>query len=233
MRLAFLFIVVGYGTKAGFAPMHTWLPDGHAEAPAPISALLSGVLLKSALYAILRFYTIANACIGDRTYTSAILLGAGVVSLVLAAPLILKEQNPFKRVLAYHSLEHMGIITFGVGIGAPLALFGALLHTFNHATTKSLMFLAFGNIMRRYEARGIQAQQAIDLGVAQENGRVTAQDANEVRVDALALVIHKAPHQAGGQRGHHHGDEDENAKQVACEEVSIEQQGEAEPDGEL
>ncbi len=150
IRLSFLFILIGYGTKAGLAPMHTWLPDGHGEAPSPISALLSGVLLKSALYAILRFYTLTNTVLGDTTFTSTVLLGAGVLSLLVATPFILKE-NPFKRVLAYHSLEHMGIITFGIGIGGPIALFGALLHTFNHAITKSLMFLSFGNVMRRYE----------------------------------------------------------------------------------
>lgn len=152
VELSFLFILVGYGTKAGFAPMHTWLPDGHGEAPSPISALLSGVLLKSALYAILRFYTITNAVLDDSThFTSTILLGTGLFSLLAATPFILKE-NRFKRVLAYHSLEHMGIITFGVGIGGPIALFGALLHTLNHAITKSLMFLSFGNILHRYNA---------------------------------------------------------------------------------
>ncbi len=150
VKLSFLFILVGYGAKAGLAPMHTWLPDGHGEAPAPISALLSGVLLKCALYAILRFYTITNAALDSTSFTSSILLGMGLLSLLIATPFILKE-NRFKRVLAYHSLEHMGIITFGVGVGGPVALFGALLHTLNHAVTKSLMFLSFGNVMRRYE----------------------------------------------------------------------------------
>ena len=149
VQLAFLFVLVGYGTKAGLAPMHTWLPDGHGEAPAPISALLSGVLLKSALYAILRFYTITNAVLGNNSFTSAILLGAAMLSLLIATPFILKA-NRFKRVLAYHSLEHMGIITFGLGIGGSVAIFGALLHVLNHAVTKALMFMAFGNIVRSY-----------------------------------------------------------------------------------
>lgn len=150
IKLSFLFAVFGYGTKAGLAPTHTWLPDGHGEAPAPVSALLSGVLLKSALYAILRFYSITNAALRDNTqFTSVILLSLGLLSLVLAVPFILKE-NRFKRVLAYHSLEHMGIITFGIGIGGPIALFGALLHTLNHALTKSLMFLCYGNVIRAY-----------------------------------------------------------------------------------
>lgn len=150
VMLSFLFILIGYGTKAGFAPMHTWLPDGHGEAPAPISALLSGVLLKSALYAILRFVALTNQTLGNNRFTSSLLLGTGIISLVLATPFILNERNRFKRVLAYHSLEHMGIITFGLGIGGSIALFGALLHTLNHALTKSLMFLAFGNVLNRY-----------------------------------------------------------------------------------
>lgn len=152
VQLAFLFILVGYGAKAGLAPLHTWLPDGHGEAPPPISALLSGVLLKSAMYAILRFYVITNATLQDNAaFTSTVLLGAGLLSLVIATPFILKEKNYFKRVLAYHSLEHMGIITMGIGIGGNVALFGALLHIFNHALTKALMFLSFGHIVNRYE----------------------------------------------------------------------------------
>jgi hydrogenase-4 component F len=164
VRLSFLFILIGYGTKAGFAPMHTWLPDGHGEAPSPISALLSGVLLKSALYAILRFYTITNLNQGNSyrpqrsAFTSNILLISGLLSLGLATPFILKR-NKFKRVLAYHSLEHMGIITFGIGIGGEVALFGALLHALNHALTKALMFLTFGYVRREYVDRGQDEDQ--------------------------------------------------------------------------
>lgn len=149
IHLSFLFVLLGYGTKAGLAPMHTWLPDGHGEAPYPISALLSGVLLKSALYAILRFYTITNAALPGSVFASRMLLGAGLLSLAVATPCILKR-NAFKRVLAYHSLEHMGIITFGLGVGGPVATFGALLHALNHGITKSLMFLAYGNVQDCY-----------------------------------------------------------------------------------
>jgi hydrogenase-4 component F len=152
--LSFVFVLIGYGTKAGLAPMHTWLPDGHGEAPSPVSALLSGVMLKSALYAILRFYTITNLNkSANASLTNGILLGAGLLSLALATPFIVKG-NRFKRVLAYHSLEHMGIITFGIGIGSSLALFGALLHALNHALTKALMFLVFGYIQSAYQDRG-------------------------------------------------------------------------------
>jgi len=153
---AFLFALVGYGTKAGLAPLHTWLPDGHGEAPAPISALLSGVLLKASFYVILRFYILTNAVLQKThpDWTSYALLIAGLLSLLIATPFILKK-NPFKRVLAYHSLEHMGIIAFGFGIGGPIAIAGALLHMLNHAITKALMFLAYGNISRKYEKEGI------------------------------------------------------------------------------
>lgn len=149
---AFLFALVGYGTKAGLAPLHTWLPDGHGEAPAPISALLSGVLLKASFYVILRFYVLTNAVLEDTHpgWTSYALLIAGVFSLLVATPFILKK-NSFKRVLAYHSLEHMGIIAFGFGIGGPIAIAGALLHMLNHAITKALMFLSYGNITKNYE----------------------------------------------------------------------------------
>jgi hydrogenase-4 component F len=164
VTLSFLFVLIGYGTKAGFAPMHTWLPDGHGEAPSPVSALLSGVLLKSALYAILRFYTITNLNQGNTIFTSSVLLFSGLFSLMLATPFILKG-NKFKRILAYHSLEHMGIISFGIGIGGPVALFGALLHALNHALTKALMFLTFGNVRREY----VQQTQMPDL----DEGRIT------------------------------------------------------------
>lgn len=159
---AFLFALVGYGTKAGLAPLHTWLPDGHGEAPSPISALLSGVLLKASFYVILRFYILTNAVLGKThaDWTSYALLIAGLLSLLMATPFILRK-NPFKRVLAYHSLEHMGIIAFGFGIGGPIAIAGALLHMLNHAITKALMFLAYGNISRKYDEINIPIAGAL------------------------------------------------------------------------
>ena len=167
--LAFLLVLVGYGTKAGLAPLHTWLPDGHGEAPAPVSALLSGVLLKLAVYAILRFYTITNAALGSIAMTSNLLFGAGLLSLIVATPFILKR-NRFKRVLAYHSVEHMGIICFGIGIGNPFALAGALLHTFNHAVTKALMFLAYGHLERQYRRA---RESAAGPGAALDDREIT------------------------------------------------------------
>ena len=159
VEMAFLLIVLGYGTKAGLFPMHTWLPDAHGQAPYPVSALLSGVLLKSALYALLRFFILTNLALNgpgnhpQNRFASIALLLAGLLSLVMAVPFILSRQEiHFKRVLAYHSLEHMGIITFGFGLGVPIALFGALLHALNHALTKALMFLSYGTIEGSYSA---------------------------------------------------------------------------------
>jgi hydrogenase-4 component F len=153
MRLALLFIVVGYGTKAGLAPMHTWLPDAHSEAPSPISALLSGVLLNCAMYAILRFYALAAPSVG-RAYPDRLLLGFGLLSLLVATLLILR-QHDYKRLLAYSSVEHMGLAAVGVAFGGPIGLTGALLQLVNHAVTKSLMFFASGHVLLRYRTKEI------------------------------------------------------------------------------
>ncbi|HTS14952.1 MAG TPA: hydrogenase 4 subunit F [Candidatus Sulfotelmatobacter sp.] len=153
MRLAFLFIVVGYGTKAGLAPMHTWLPDAHSEAPSPISALLSGVLLNAALYAILRFYTLTVPAVGVAD-VGALLLGFGLLSLLVAA-LFMLRQNDYKRLLAYSSVEHMGVIVVATAFGGPLGMTAALLQLVGHALAKSLMFFAAGHVLLRYETKEI------------------------------------------------------------------------------
>lgn len=153
MRLAFLFIVVGFGTKAGLAPMHTWLPDAHSEAPSPISALLSGVLLNCALYGILRYYALTVPSVG-RSYPVVLLLGFGLLSLLVAALLILRQRE-YKRLLAYSSVEHMGIIALGVAFGGVLGLYGALLQMLNHAATKSLMFFASGQVLLKYQTKQV------------------------------------------------------------------------------
>lgn len=153
MRLAFLFIVVGYGTKSGLAPMHTWLPDAHSEAPSPISGLLSGVLLNCAMYGILRYYALAVPSIGQ-AYPTMLLLGFGLLSLLVAALLMLRQRD-YKRLLAYSSVEHMGIVALGVAFGGPLGLYGALLQMLNHAVTKSLMFFGSGQVLLKYETKQI------------------------------------------------------------------------------
>ncbi len=144
VKLAFVFVIVGYGTKIGFVPMHSWLPDAHAEAPTPISALLSAVLLTCAMYAVMRYDAIVSRAVGP-LFSHSLLLVFGLASVIVAGLLILVQRN-LKRLLAYSSIEHMGIIAIGLGLGGPLGIFGALLHTCNHALAKSLLFFGAGNI---------------------------------------------------------------------------------------
>ena len=159
LKVAFIFILVGYGTKAGLAPMHTWLPDAHSQAVAPISALLSGVLLKTAVYAILRFGMIIIKSMGF-SYFAHLMILFGVISLIISSGFILVQKD-LKRLLAYSSIEHIGIISIGFGLGAPLAIAGALLHIFNHAVTKSLMFFGAGNIVGVYKKHNMNAIRGV------------------------------------------------------------------------
>jgi hydrogenase-4 component F len=154
MTLAFIFALVGYGTKAGLAPMHTWLPDAHSEAPSPTSAMLSGVSLKIAVYALLRFHILTTACLGSG-FSGNLLLGFGLFSMLLAGPFILVQKN-LKRMLAYSSLEHVGLIFAAVGMNAPLTVFGALLHMGYHALTKPVLFFAAGNIHQQFHTLDFQ-----------------------------------------------------------------------------
>src|SRR5271169_6259119 len=124
--------------------MHTWLPDAHSEAPSPTSAMLSGVSLKVALYALLRFHILTTACLGS-SFSRTLLLVFGLGSMCLAAPFILVQTN-LKRLLAYSSLEHVGLICVGIGLNSSLTIFGALLHMGYHALTKPVLFFAAGNI---------------------------------------------------------------------------------------
>ncbi len=153
VKLAFLLAAVGFGTKVGFVPVHTWLPDAHSEAPSPVSALLSGSLLAAALYAILRFYQVTVAT-GNAHFASRVLLVLGSVSLVTASLYVLRQES-YKRLLAYSSIEHMGVIALGVGFGAPIAVAGALLHVITHGAAKGLAFFGAGSILRRYDTKEI------------------------------------------------------------------------------
>ncbi|MGI8712728.1 MAG: proton-conducting transporter membrane subunit [Solirubrobacteraceae bacterium] len=153
VALAFVLSVVGFGTKAGFVPMHTWLPDAHSEAPAPVSALLSGSLLAAAFYAILRFFQVAVAT-GQQSFAEHVLIVFGVISLVTAGLSVIRQGN-YKRLLAYSSIEHMGIIALGIGFGAPLAVAGALLHVVTHASAKGLAFFGAGSLLRGYDTKEV------------------------------------------------------------------------------
>jgi hydrogenase-4 component F len=159
VELAFVFLVVGYGTKAGLAPMHTWLPDAHSEAPAPVSALMSGVLLAVGVYAILRFKPVVDLAAGP-AFTERILLGLGLLSMAVAA-LFLWAPTNFKRMLAYSSIEHIGLACVGLGFGGPWGTAGALLHIANHALAKSTLFLLAGRIRAAYGSTDITAVRGL------------------------------------------------------------------------
>lgn len=148
VRLAFVLAVLGYGTKMGLFPVHTWLPDAHSEAPTPVSALLSGSLLTIAFYAILRYYQIAIRAVGV-DFPREVLLAFGIASLALAA-LYLLSQRDLKRMFAYSSIEHMGILMIGMSFGVTIAVVGVLLHVLAHAAAKSTAFFGAGSVMRRF-----------------------------------------------------------------------------------
>jgi hydrogenase-4 component F len=154
LQAAFVLVLVGYGTKMGLAPMHTWLPDAHGEAPAPVSALLSGALLPCAFLAILRVFHICNAA-GGGEFSRPIMMTIGLFSMAVGA-VFMTGQRDMKRLLAYSSVEHMGILVVGIGIGGP-GIFGALLHVINNGLTKVALFLSAGNIQNAYGSRSSEA----------------------------------------------------------------------------
>jgi hydrogenase-4 component F len=155
LRLAFVFALVGFGTKAGLAPLHSWLPDAHGHAPTPVSAVLSGVLLNCALYCLSRFLPVVEPSAPG--WAASVLVPFGILSMAVAAAFIVHERD-VKRLLAFHSVEHMGIITLGLGFGAPAA---ALFHTFNHSVCKMLTFFCAGTLAQRYQSRDMSRMHGI------------------------------------------------------------------------
>ena len=147
LALAFVFLLVGYGTKVGLAPLHNWLPDAHAEGPTPISAVLSGLLLNVALYAVVRCKILVEGSLHS-SLPSRMLMGFGLLSVVLAA-LFLFRQRDIKRLFAYSSIEHMGLATFAFGLSGPVATFAALLHMTVHSLTKSAIFFTVGHAAQK------------------------------------------------------------------------------------
>lgn len=147
LGLAFVFLLVGYGTKVGLAPLHNWLPDAHAEGPTPISAVLSGLLLNVAIYAVVRCKILVEGSL-QSSLPSRMLMGFGLLSVVVAA-FFLWRQRDIKRLFAYSSIEHMGIITFAFGMGGPVANFAALLHMTVHSLTKSAIFFTVGHAAQK------------------------------------------------------------------------------------
>jgi hydrogenase-4 component F len=151
-QLAFVFLLVGFGTKAGLAPMHTWLPDAHGEAPAPLSAMMSGVMLAVALYAVARWKAVIDAALGYG-FADTLLVIVGVATLIVGT-LSLVTQRDYKHLLAYSSIEHTGLACFGLALG-PAGIFAALFHLTGHALAKSAAFLLSGRVLERYRSHAI------------------------------------------------------------------------------
>jgi hydrogenase-4 component F len=154
LKLAFVFVLIGFGTKAGIFPMHAWLPDAHSEAPSPVSALLSAVLLNCALLVVIRFSIILNQGIGPK-FTQNLFLVFGTLSVTISA-LFMFVQRDIKRLLAYSSVENIGLIVLGFGIGGAVGILAALLQAINHSLVKSLMFCTSGNILMKYHTRDLR-----------------------------------------------------------------------------
>jgi hydrogenase-4 component F len=159
MRLAFALLVLGFGTKAGLVPLHSWLPDAHSQAPAPVSALMSGVLLPVAVYALARYRVIAVASV-DPGFVRGLLLAVALLSLLLAAGVLLAQRD-YKRLLAYSSIEHMALAVVGVAIGTPLAIAAALLHLVGHGLGKAVLFCGAGEILAREGSTRIDAVRGL------------------------------------------------------------------------
>lgn len=160
MKLAFVFIIIGFGTKAGFAPLHTWLPDAHSQAPSPISAVLSGVLLNCAIYGIIRYHLIVSGTTLGGEFGSRLLIGFGLASVAVAVPFVLVQRD-VKRLLAYSSVEHIGLIALAIGFGGRIGVYAGLLHLINHAVTKALLFFVAGELVQRYGTRRIAAIRGV------------------------------------------------------------------------
>lgn len=154
VSLSYLLVLIGYGTKVGLAPMHTWLPDAHSESPAPVSAMLSGALLNAAMLGIVRYLAVCDAA-GVGHFTRTILVALGVLSLLVGA-LFIVRQDGIKRLMAYSSVEHMGVVALGFGFGGLFGVAGALYHMLNHSLNKSLMFFGAGNAMRSFGTKDIR-----------------------------------------------------------------------------
>ena len=157
MRLAFVLVLLGYGTKAGLAPMHTWKPDAYSEAPVPSAAILSSAMLNCAVYGLLRFYILTSRCLGPE-FPGRLLLLLGVLSMGISVPFVLLQRN-FRRLLAYSTIDQAGIMATALGIGGPLGTLALMLHMTYHTVAKTLLFLCAGNVYQHYKTdlfRGIK-----------------------------------------------------------------------------
>jgi len=178
LKLAFIFLLVGYGTKIGLVPMHTWLPEAYSEAPAPVTAMLAGVLETVAVYAVLRSKAIVDQALPPE-FSGNLLMLFGFVSFAMAALFVLIQHN-YKRLFAYSSIEHMGLAMMGFGVGGLVGTFGGLFHLLNHALAKSLAFFSAGNVHRRFATCEIDEVQGL--------AKVQPVTAVAILVAGLALV---------------------------------------------
>ena len=197
LKAAFLFFLVGYGTKMGLAPLHTWLPDAHSEAPSVVSALLSGALLNCAFLAILRVHALLAAA-GLAAFSADLLVLFGLISMAVAAVFILGQAD-FKRMLAYSSVEHMGILALGVGIGG-VAAFGAMLHTVNHSLTKAMLFLAAGNILALYRTKSTTRVRGVLRTLAGHRRALAGRVSGHHRLAAVRAVSERVDDPQGRAR---------------------------------
>jgi hydrogenase-4 component F len=182
MRLAFILILLGYGTKAGIAPMHTWKPDAYSEAPIPGAALLAAAVLNCALYGLVRFYILSSKCLGPE-FASHLLILFGLLSMAVAVPFILVQKN-FRRMLAYSSIDHSGIMVLALGFGGPLGVLGMLLHMTFHSITKPLLFFCAGNV---------QQQLKTDLFREAKNGLIHSMPLSGAAFLMATLAVTGAP----------------------------------------
>jgi hydrogenase-4 component F len=158
LKAAFVLALVGYGTKMGLVPLHTWLPDAHSQAPSPVSALLSGALLNCAFLAIARVYQICLAS-GDAAFARTLLTASGLVSIAVATAFLVRQRD-YKRLLAYSSVENMGIVTLGLGLGGS-ATYGALYQAMSHSVCKAGLFLLAGNVLREFGTTDARAVHGV------------------------------------------------------------------------
>lgn len=159
LKIAFIFLLLGYGTKVGLAPMHSWLPDAHSQAPAPVSAIFSGFLLNLSLYCVMRYIPLVEVSTKHSGWSLRIMVLFGIISILVSAAFVLAQRD-VKRFLAYSSMEHMGIITMGIGIGG-MGAFAAMFHTLNHSLCKSLAFFCTGRLGQLYGTHNIEGLSGI------------------------------------------------------------------------
>lgn len=207
VKVAFIFILIGYGTKIGLVPMHTWVPEAYSEAPAPVSAMLAGVLETVALYAVLRSKTVVDAVVSPG-YAGNLLIFFGLLSFGIAACFILIQRD-VKRLFAYSSIEHMGVAIIGFGVGGAVGTFGALFHLLNHALAKSLAFFAAGNVHIRFGTREIggvhgllKAQPITALALLTAGVALVAMPPTAMFLSEVSVITALATHVSGGETFH-------------------------------